>query len=165
MYIIANLLHSVASTPWIHRFITIKTNMVEPVSDALDERAALCAVWTNGIARRGAKSKRRPHTELNQSPSFLGNHTATTRLRAGRLYCCTARREKKNKSLWTCFTALSPSLTVTISILSIPLPPSCTKLRTDFMRLPFVTVEFVKSVARAVSPPRLCFRCHLTIWR
>lgn len=45
-------------------------------------------IRTNGTAQRGAKSKHRPHSVVNQFKCFLYNHTATTRLRAGRLYCC-----------------------------------------------------------------------------
>lgn len=39
-------------------------------------------IWTNGIAQRGAKTKHRPHSVVNQFKRFLYNHTATTRLRA-----------------------------------------------------------------------------------
>lgn len=45
-------------------------------------------IWTNGMARRSAKNKHRPHSVVNQFKCSLYNHTATTLQRAGRLYCC-----------------------------------------------------------------------------
>lgn len=48
-------------------------------------------LWTFGLMEwltEVQKSKRRPRRVVNQFKSLLYNHTATTRLRAGRLYCC-----------------------------------------------------------------------------
>lgn len=44
------------------------------------------------MAQRGAKSKHRPHSVVNQFKCFLYNHTATTQLTAGRLNCCEGKK-------------------------------------------------------------------------
>lgn len=61
-------------------------------------------IWTNGIAQRGAKTKHRPHSVVNQFKRFLYNHTATTRLRAEIILLW----EIKKKKLASPFSCLSP---------------------------------------------------------
>lgn len=55
--------------------LALKQVIVVLLSDRLNGSESFY-IWTNGMAQRGAKSKHRPHSVVNQFKCFLYNHTA-----------------------------------------------------------------------------------------